>query len=201
VGGELAIICEVSGFQLTASLASSLAWPVIVLGIATFAWLNRSDLTALFYARPKPSGRPLKRLKAGPVEFEWEQLIEATDEQVPTGEVPDPSDGSAVSTELDSIADSVPTAAVLEGFARVEQRLRQITTGLERFRRNPSMGWLARKAFEENLISEETFGAIANLSRLRNEAAHRVGEADITADQAHEYLRLVDRALKAITAP
>ena len=58
---------------------------------------------------------------------------------------------------------------------------------------------LAIKALEEKLISEETYEAIDNLRRLRNEAAHRVGGADITADQAREYLQLVDRVLRAMT--
>jgi uncharacterized protein YutE (UPF0331/DUF86 family) len=45
------------------------------------------------------------------------------------------------------------------------------------------------------LISKEIQAAILNLNRLRNEAAHRVGGADITTEQAYDYLELVDRIL------
>jgi hypothetical protein len=192
----------VSGFQLTASLASSLAWPVVLLAIVAFVWFKRSDLVALFESRKKSSERPLKRFKAGPVEFEWEQLIDATSKQISAEVLPTAPD-NLVSKELDTIVDSVPTAAVLEGSARVEQRLRQLVShgadGNPKTGRYATMTALARTAFEEGLISEETYKAIDNLRRLRNEAAHRVGGADITADQAREYLQLVDRVLKAMT--
>jgi hypothetical protein len=200
--GSSATIRNVSGFQLTASLASSLAWPVVLLATVAFVWFKRSDLVTLFESRKKSSERPLKRFKAGPVEFEWEQLIDATSKQISAEVLPTAPD-NLVSKELDTIVDSVPTAAVLEGSARVEQRLRQLVShgsgGNPETGRYATMTALARTAFEERLISEETYKAIDNLRRLRNEAAHRVGGADITADQAREYLQLVDRVLKAMT--
>ena len=192
-----------SGFQLTASLASSLAWPVILTLLAVFVWVKRSDLITLFDSRKRYSERPLKRFKAGPVEFEWEQLIDVTHKQV-DAKKPSSIFSNFVSKDLDDIANTVPAAAVLEGFARVEQRLRQIVedSGIRKFqgRRSSPIGWMARVAFEENLISEEAYGAISNLSRLRNEAAHRVGGAEISASQAHEYLHLIDRVLEALDA-
>lgn len=191
-----------SGFQLTASLASSLAWPVLVLAIAVFAWIRRAAIATFFNSSSKPSPKSLKRFKAGPVEFEWEQLIESTEKQVATVG-PLVSSNMTIGQMLSDIADTVPTAAVLEAFARVERRLREVTANLPIIpnMRVPPVRAMARQAFENGLISEEIAGAIFNLSRLRNEAAHRVGEADISASQAHEYLDLVDRVLEAMATP
>jgi hypothetical protein len=190
----------VSGFQLTASLASSLAWPIVLLAIVAFAWFKRSDLVTLFSSRKALSDRPLKRFRAGPVELEWEQLIDATSKQIST-EALSVSTNNLVSRELDAIADSAPTAAVLEGSARVEQRLRMILDESDDKRlrgRFAGLAELASIAYEERLVSKQTYEAINNIRRLRNQAAHRVGDADITRDQAHEYLRLVDLILQAL---
>jgi hypothetical protein len=197
-----------SGFQLTASLASSLAWPVIVLILFAFMWIKRDDISRLFSLRTMQQGRTLRRLRAGPVELEWDQLIESTAEQV--SEVPPITTSVSASVglvrqELNDIARNVPTAAVLEAFARLEQRLREIFDQVRddneegpsgkytpRFYGMPQM---VRVLSERGIIPDEIRAAILNLNRLRNEASHRVGGADITADQAYDYLELVDRIL------
>lgn len=193
-----------SGFELVASLASSLAWPVVAIIILAFIWIKRNDISNLFNFRSMPQGRTLRRVRAGPVELEWDQLIESTVEQVsevPATTIDAPAD--SVRKELRTIAGSVPAAAVLEAFARLEQPLRELyetvrdryesTLGGRYSPRAPSVPRMARILLESGLISNRIHGAILNLNRLRNEAAHRVGGADITTDQAHEYLELVDR--------
>jgi hypothetical protein len=192
-----------SGFQLVASLASSLAWPVIVMVMLIFVWSKRDDIQKLFSPRSISHGRTLKRLRAGPVELEWDQLIESTAEQVSESlNTPITVTEESVKQELGPIANSVPAAAVLEAFARVERRLRKIFDKLPydlksvRYgMHSPGVSLIADILSENGLISREIRLAIYNLNQLRNEAAHRVGEADITTDQANEYLGLVDSVL------
>jgi hypothetical protein len=194
---------QVSGFQLAASLTSSLVWPAVLTLLLVFAWRKRSAITELLDSRVKGPGRPLRRLKAGPVEIEWEQLIESTANQVADTSTQVEATGT-VSQELSPIADAVPAAAVLEAFARVERRLREITSDLDAplyGRKVPTIRTMATQAYKNKIISEDILGAISNLSRLRNEAAHRVGEAEISSGQAREYLELVDLVLQAIDAP
>ena len=136
--------------------------------------------------------------------MEWEQLIETTAEKVPESPATVSIRDKSVRQELTTIANSVPTAAVLEAFARLERRLHELydsvrdeyeSTVAGRYPPRPSVIRMARILAAGGLISEEIQAAILNLTQLRNEAAHRVGEADITTDQAYEYLELVDRVL------
>lgn len=146
----------------------------------------------------------MRRVRAGPVELEWDQLIESTAEkiaEVPLAATLGPQDG--VQQDLKDIARSVPTAAVLEAFARLEKRLREIfdqgVVDYEKVRPLPrrveTMPVMLAVLSRRGVISDEIQESIRNLNRLKNEASHRVGGADITADQASDYLELVDRVL------
>jgi len=195
-----------SGFQLTASLASSLAWPLVVLLLLIFAWIKRKDIGKILNLREMPQGRALRRVRAGPVELEWDQLIESTAEkaaEVPLVEAPSPN--GLVRQELNAVARSVPTAAVLEASARLEQRLYAIVQQLpDRYRTNlvstpsrpvPNVLRMVDVLVAAEVISPDIRQVIYNLIQLRNEASHRVGGVDITTEQADDYLALVDRVL------
>ena len=197
------MLWAMSGFQLAASLASSLAWPIVVVVLLAFAWIKREDIGKIFNVRAFPQGRSLRRVRAGPVELEWDQLIESTAEKV--AEIPPTSnpDTKGLVAELGQIAHTVPTAAVLEAFARLEKRLREIYEPL-REDYESSLGGRYRvlgvnqitsTLAKADVISPEIHAAIINLSKLRTEASHRVGESDITAMDATEYLALVDGVL------
>ncbi len=136
----------------------------------------------------------MKRFKAGPVELEWDQLIETAEKQVAEvtgGQAPEERD-KTISEDISAVIEQVPAAAVMEAFARAEQELRDllIRHDFHDVRRGGTL--LAKQAYRVGLISEEILGAFLNMTRLRNEAAHRVGKADISADQAREYVHLVD---------
>jgi hypothetical protein len=70
----------------------------------------------------------------------------------------------------------------------VERRLRELLPDY------PFIGFerLAAIAQDKGLIPEQVRVALDNLVALRNTAAHRVGEGDITAAQAYEYLDLAE---------
>jgi hypothetical protein len=185
----------VSTFQFIASLASSLAWPAVALALGLLVWFKRADLVRLSKEYSGDARRPLRRLRAGPLELEWDKLIEKTADTVEgiDSEAPVPADESTIDIGL---ANS-PVAVVLEAFARVENSLRHLLTVAGR----PSSGGIAalsQDAWRNGLISEEVFDAIYNLNRLRSTAAKRVGAAEISTDQAKEYTQLASRVLAAI---
>jgi hypothetical protein len=188
-------LAAVSGFQLTASLVASLAWPVVLFIIVALVWVKRTEILGIIGGGSVKPGRPLKRIRAGPLELEWDKLIESTAVKV---EAIGASHLSLDATKsAGNILSSSPAAAVLEGFARVETSLRNLLKKANK----PGSGSIvamSQGAAGDGLISQEVFDAIYNLYRLRNDAAHRVGEADISDDQAREYLQLADSVLTAI---
>jgi hypothetical protein len=178
--------------QFIASLVSSLAWPGAVLGIAL---LFRKQLAQLLTG-------PLRRLKAGPVELEFERLISTVQAQIePSPHVasPTPTVSGPISSDLADIARKVPIAAIVEGYSRLEvalqERLRSAgdTKDLDRL----SGMALARRAADKGLLTPETVNALEGLAVLRNLAAHGRGD-DISVDRALDYLALVDAVSYAI---
>jgi hypothetical protein len=137
----------------------------------------------------------LRRFRAGPLELEWDELIEKTADSV-EGIAPAPSvelEQSPIEIGLTNSS----AAVVLEAFARVENSLRQLLTVAGR-PRSGGIAALSQDALRNGLISEEVFDAIYNLDRLRSTAAKRVGAAEISTDQAKEYTQLSNRVLTAI---
>jgi hypothetical protein len=174
--------------QFIASLASSLAWPLVVLAIAVLFRVKIAELL---------SGG-ITRLKAGPIEVEWERtLSEARVEldqpgvlSLDTAEVPGP-----VSKELADLARVSPVAAVIEGYARVERALQESLADVDDDAKLRVGGaGLARLAAQHGRINDETARAIEGLTVLRNLAAHgRAGGT--TSDRATDYLALIDAVL------
>jgi hypothetical protein len=186
-----------SAFQLIASLVGSLAWPFVVLSLSLLAWLKRADIMRLLTDHWGNPSRPLRRFRAGPLEFEWWDKVigETADTVASIAPAPTPQESEKTPLEID--AASSPAAVVLEAFAKVENSLRQLLTAAGR----PSAGGIAalsQDAQRNGLITDEVFDAIYNLNRLRSAAAKRVGSADISADQAKEYMQLASRVLTAI---
>ena len=178
-----------STMEFIASLVDSLAWPVA----ATAVFLAfRRRLFEWLQERPQ-------RLKAGPIELEWDKAIaqiEVDLESSGVGDVPAPTSQELVSFGLATLATDCPEAAVLEAHRRVEVRLVEMlqAAGIQ----PPSSGaaGLARLARERGLISAETQRAIDGVSVLRNLTAH--GREAVSTAQATNYLQLVDAVLFAL---
>jgi hypothetical protein len=178
--------------QFIASLVSSLAWPGAIIVLAL---LFRRQLRQLL------SG-PLKRLKAGPsgLELEFDRLISEAQAQVePAPDVAELEAPESAVADLAEVARASPAAAVLDGFARVEQELRERLRAAGDPRADNKRGalMLARAALDAKLITPETMEAIRGMAVLRNLAAHG-GAADLSEDRAREYLALADAVLFAI---
>ena len=101
--------------QFIASLVHSLAWPAAVIVPAV---VFRKQIGGLLDS-------PMRRLRAGPVEVEFERVFARVEADVPIDTPPSERE-SGVTSELSELAKRVPSAAILEAFSRVEHRLREL---------------------------------------------------------------------------
>ncbi len=103
-----------------ASLVHSLAWPAGVLAVVI---ILRKPIGVVL-------GRGVRRLKAGPVEVEFDQLqAEVREELARSPELAEaqvPALGVSLREELAGLAEVSPRAAVLEAYQRIEARLVQM---------------------------------------------------------------------------
>jgi hypothetical protein len=174
--------------QFIASLASSLSWPLAVLAIAILFRVKIAELL---------SGG-ITRLKAGPIEVEWDRTLSETRVELDqpgvlslnTDGVPGP-----ISEELANLARISPVTAVIEGYARVELALRESLADVDDDAKLRVGGaGLARLAAQHGRINDETVRAVEGLTVLRNLAANGRA-AGTTSDRAIDYLALVDAVL------
>ncbi|WGW11856.1 hypothetical protein LWF01_17475 [Saxibacter everestensis] len=179
-----------SGFEFTASLVGSLAWPLVVLAVAT---LFRRQLATLL-------ARPFTTLKAGPLEVVWSQEVAEIEANLgePALEETRRLDSARPSEQLAEIARIAPAAAVLQAFAQVEAQLRQllIDAGLATGRGSATQ--LVRRAHEAGLVQVETVKAVEGIAMLRNLAAHG-HETGLDEARALDYLALTDAVSYALT--
>jgi hypothetical protein len=188
----------VNWLAFIASLVQSLAWPAAVVVIVVF--LRKPIRAALRHAL-------LRRVKAGPVELEFDQLqAEVREElarspELTEAQAPAPASQAAPATslreELSTLAELSPAAAVMEASKRIEYRLSEMLDGSgESSPRRLGTRALARLARERGLISDETLAAIDGMSVLRNLVAH--SRDDIGVDRALDYLALTDAVMYAL---
>jgi hypothetical protein len=187
----------VSGLEFIASLVHSLAWPAAAV--------------VMVVVLRKPIGAALQRLskaKVGPVEAEFDQeLAEVREELKRAPELASQPAGEQTTSmlslpdELTRLAEASPRAAVLEAFARVEARLRELLTdaGVE-VREGLSGVALARLAHQHELISAESLKAVEGLAVMRNLAAHSPTD-EISVQRARDYLALADAMLYPLRGP
>jgi hypothetical protein len=174
--------------QFISSLVHALAWPAAVVVLAV---VFRGQLVHLLEA--------LRRLRAGPVEAEFDRVLAKVEAEVST-ETRAAGGGAVLTTELAELARQSPATAILEAYTRVETRLREL---LEAHGAKPvtavgAVG-LALLAEQAHLVSAETVKAVEGISVLRNLAAH--SRAEVTVDGAMEYLALADGVLYSVGRP
>jgi hypothetical protein len=179
----------VNGLAFVASLVHSLAWPA---GLVVVVVVLRRPIGAVM-------GRGIRRLRAGPVEVEFDQeLAEVRAELRRSPELAaEPLVQNSLGEELARLAEISPRAAVLEAFARIEVRLAELLPGTETDFPRISGKLLAALARNRGLISDETATAVEGLSVLRNLAAHSPTD-EISAERARDYIALADAVLYAL---
>ena len=146
-------------------------------------------------------GRGIRRVKAGPVEVEFDQLqAEVREELARSPELAEaqvPAPVGSLLEELSRLAEIAPGTAVVAAYHRIEDRLAEMLDSPEVPPHSVLGGRaLARMARQRGLISEETLAAIEGLSVLRDLTVHSGG--DIGADRARDYLALADAVLYAL---
>jgi hypothetical protein len=151
-------------------------------------------------------GQGVRRLKAGPVEVEFDQLEREVREELARSpelaEAQVPAPAASLREELATLARVSPPAAVLEAYKRIEARLAEMLASAGRETpytvsgRAVSGRTLARMARQDDLISDETLAAVEGLAVLRNLTANAGG--DIGVERAHDYLALADAVLYAL---
>jgi len=177
----------VSALEFIARLVDSLAWPgaVVIVVIAL-----REQIRRLL-------GDQVSRVKAGPIEVEWDRTLAEAKERVPAGEVSAGEAGDVVG-DLFDLAETSPAAAVFEGYKRVEDALtRRIAAVYDGDLSASDASELARLARDLGIITGETVRAIDGLEVLRNLAAHSES-GRVMREEAGEYLSLVQAVLFTI---
>jgi hypothetical protein len=197
-----------SSSQLAASLVSSLIWPVIIVVILVFTWFKRSQIAEFLSSRSLGQGRRLQRVRAGPLELEWEKLVDSVEQNVITnsGTVP-----NGDQSELEKIprvipdfmklmvqADDSPLLAVVNASAVIESELADLlrTDGYDTTRK--TFGELVNEAASRRLIPRNVVKALYDMTQLRNQTAHRTGIDDISSAQAREYVFLTARVVSRL---
>jgi hypothetical protein len=181
-----------SWMEFIAALVAALAWPITV---AAALILLRRPLERWLQERPS-------RIKAGPVEVEWDAVISRVQANLDQPGVPDPaaltSSAETPDRDLYLLARANPPLAIVEASRRVEAELRHRLSaeGVE----SPQVGLsaLAQLAHGLGLINTATQESVAGLVALRNLAVH--APERVSAQEALEFIALTEATLFAITA-
>lgn len=191
-----------SGMQFTSNLITVLVWPVVVLFVLIVyrGWIT-STISSV------TQGVRLKRVKAGPVEVEWDATIDAAGREVGGAltQMPVPSGDGAVPTSLVDLIDQVnknPRAGIRTAFNLVLRALGESYPQLASvapYQLSRAMQDLVRRG----LLSAEVERAVSQLYQLLEISESSTGIADQT--QGYEFLMLAEGAihtiLRSATAP
>ncbi len=192
MSGCYVILYTMSGLEFVAALVSALAWPMTVVGALVFL---RRPLERWMYERPS-------RIKAGPVEVEWDSLISKVQADLDQPGVPDPaaltSSADTQDRDLYLRARATPPAAIVEAARRVEAELRRRLSAIGVEAPQEGLGALAQLAQRHGLINEATQKSVAGLVVLRNLAVHAPHR--VSAVEALEFVALAAATEYAITA-
>jgi hypothetical protein len=145
--------------------------------------------------------RGVRRLRAGPIEVEFDQeLAEVREELSRSPELAGAAlqvSRASLAEELARLTEVSPRSAVLEAYARIEAQLIALLGGADVEYRTVRGAALASKARAQELISDETLVAVEGLSILRSLAAHSPSD-EIGTERARDYLALADAVLFAL---
>ena len=187
---------RVSWMAFVASLVRSLAWPA---AIAVGIFILRRPLRRLALSRG------IRRLKAGPVEVEFdrevaevrEDLRRRSLEQAGASEIHiirQSQDEMKMRRELIRLVEASPEAAVTTAYAQIEARLVELLDEAGAPSYTAVGGPALVRLVAPGLIGDETVSAIDRLYALRSLAAHR--NEGIGDERAREYLDLAFAVLQ-----
>ncbi len=168
-----------------ASIVSSIAWPATALAII---WLLRKEILRLLPF--------LSRLKAGPIEAEFEREV-AEIKSDPALQLPPPAPKSLAgrTEQLLQLASISPRSAILEAWQGIEFAIRR--AGLQRIGGSPppdvsSPLRVVRELSQAGLLSNEDVSLFHDLRGLRNQATH-APDFNPTYEAVRNYIDLAAR--------
>lgn len=172
-------------------LVEALSWPAVALIAVT---LLRKELGALLAL--------LKKVKAGPVEAEFEreinELKSVADAELPAVEQQAPATSSQ--NELEQLAQVNPRAAIIEAWRRLELAARRALARL-----GVTMNWRdaaspiahARNLARNALLSQEELVLFNDLRNLRNMSVHAENFSP-TLEAALSYIEVASRVQQTL---
>jgi hypothetical protein len=161
--------------SFVAAVIGAVAWPVAVI---LLVWLLRFELRDLL--------RIVKKLKAGPVEAEFDRQIENLRAEAQAA-APQLQPTTEVQTQTDPLIDLAtrhPRAAILETWRQVEFALRRLADSRDLIPPDVdriSNEYLVRGLTKERLLELEDLAVYYGLRDLRNTAAHAIDFEPSTA--------------------
>jgi hypothetical protein len=184
-----------SGMQFTSNMITVLVWPVVVLFVLIVyrGWIT-STISSV------TEGVKLKRVKAGPVEVEWDATVDAAGRDVggALAQMPVPADDGPVPTSLVDLIDQVnksPRAGIRTAFDLVLRALGESYPQLASvapYRLSRAMQDLVRRGF----LSAEVERAVNQLYQLLEMSESSTSVADQT--QGYQFLMLAEGAIHTI---
>ncbi|OGB22614.1 MAG: hypothetical protein A3I66_10950 [Burkholderiales bacterium RIFCSPLOWO2_02_FULL_57_36] len=172
-------------------LAEVLAWPAVVLIIVS---LLRKELSALFAI--------VKKVKAGPVEAEFEreinELKSVADAELPAVEHQAPATPSQ--NELEQLAQINPRAAIIEAWRRLELAARRALSqaGIKMNSHDAASPLAhARNLAKSALLSQEELVLFNDLRNLRNMSVH-AEKFSPTLEAALSYIEVASRVQQTL---
>lgn len=167
----------------TSNAIDSLAWPVAAIILVV---LLRDEIKKLIPF--------LKRLKAGPLEAEFERELEEIKESIaePTASERDAVADPASKEFLFQLAQLHPRSAILESWVRVEAAARAVLVAKDSTsstRRYIPAAKLAEPLAKFDVLNSGQVSLYHKLRSLRNEVAHQE-DLELTFDSASAYVDL-----------
>lgn len=179
-----------------AKLVEHLAWPATAV---VAALLLRHELRRLLGL--------IKKLKAGPIEAEFEREVIELRESVPLAPAPDPVAPAltAQKVSLAQLAEASPRSAILEAWRNVEAVTQRVAAQYQTSSIPvPSLelrksGGAMRIIIRSELLSSDWIARYFELRELRNRAAHD-HEFTPTVESAVAYIELASRLQSKLEA-
>ncbi|MBK7210538.1 MAG: hypothetical protein IPH99_09320 [Xanthomonadales bacterium] len=172
-----------NGLEFTASIVESLAWPVASIFLVL---LLKDEIVKL--------APFIKRLKAGPLEAEFERDVRELKESelAPQDAASSRIVDTASKTFLFQLAELHPRSAVLETWVRLEAAARAAL--LQDKTKGPMASYVSAARLAESLvkagvIDQSEVTLYHELRRLRNDVAHLIG-LEPTQEAVRSYIEL-----------
>lgn len=174
-------------------MTNSLAWPAAAV---VLAFALRRTIGSWFK-------QPPNKLKAGPVEMEWDRTAEQVDAHIEAEvrhEGKDDERLEPLTLRLRETAREAPNTAVREAGLQVEEALRDLLRqqhGVDNTVLSQPIGEMAKEALARGLISEEIYRSAAGLEVLQGLIATGTIRS-IDASRAWEFIALAEAVLSLI---